>query len=77
MRVLDAQRYAAAFGCLAALADRGDPQAARMALALVRYRPSLAGAAWSATDGQQQHWQALANDGGGGGFVMSALDHAE
>ena len=30
MRVLEAQRYAAAFACLAGLADRGDRQAARM-----------------------------------------------
>ena len=48
-----------------------------MALSLVRYRPSLAGADWSATPGQRRHWQVLADDLDDGGFALSARGDAE
>jgi hypothetical protein len=56
------QRYVAAYGRFAALADQGHAPAALMALAMVRYRPSVVGAAWSASPGQLRRWGALAAD---------------
>jgi ABC-type branched-subunit amino acid transport system substrate-binding protein len=54
------QRYAAAYGRFAALADEGHTPSALMALALVRYRPSTVGGEWSATPAQLRRWSALA-----------------
>ena len=55
-----AHRYAEAYGRFAALADAGDPAAASMALAMVVHGPALFGSDWSATSGQLQRWNALA-----------------
>ena len=55
-----ARRYAEAYGRYAALADAGDPAAASMALTMVVHGPALFGSDWSATSGQLQRWNALA-----------------
>lgn len=60
VHALTAQRYAAAYGRFAALADEGHAPSALMALAMVTYRPSLSGPQWSATPAQLQRWSALA-----------------
>ena len=60
MRALTTQRYAAAYGRFAALADEGHALSALMALAMVRYRPSVVGGEWSATPAQLRRWSALA-----------------
>lgn len=60
MRALTTQRYAAAYGRFAALADEGHAPSALMALAMVRYRPSVVGGEWSATPAQLRRWSALA-----------------
>jgi hypothetical protein len=54
------RRYADAYGRYAALADRGDPTAAWMALSMVTNGPVLYGSEWSATPGQLRRWNALA-----------------
>ncbi len=54
------RRYAEAYGRYADLADAGDPAAASMALAMVVHGPALFGSDWSATGGQLQRWNALA-----------------
>ena len=53
-------RYAAAYGRLAKIADDGVPEAARIALLMVRYGPELYGSHWSATSQQIERWQHLA-----------------
>ena len=58
-RFLD-HRYAEAYGRYASLADAGDPVAAWMALTLVMHGPAVFGSDWSATSGQLQRWNALA-----------------
>jgi hypothetical protein len=60
VRDLMMQRYGAAFDRFAALADRGHPSSALMALALLRYRPTMAGSQWTATPAQVRHWAVLA-----------------
>jgi hypothetical protein len=60
MQALMAQRYAAAYGRFAVLADKGHAPSALMALAMVRYPPSMAGGEWSATPAQLRRWSALA-----------------
>ena len=59
VQAFQAQRYSAAYGRFAALADEGHAPAALMALALVRYAPMF-GAEWSATPAQMEDWSALA-----------------
>jgi hypothetical protein len=59
VQAFQAQRYSAAYGRFAALADDGHAPAALMALALVRYAPVF-GAEWSATPAQMEDWSALA-----------------
>jgi hypothetical protein len=59
VHALTAQRYSAAYDRFAALADKGHAPSALMALAMVRYRPSLSGPPWSATSAQLQRWSAL------------------
>ena len=45
VHALGTQRYSAAYGRFAALADEGHAPSALMALAMVTYRPSMSGAA--------------------------------
>jgi hypothetical protein len=59
VHALTAQRYFAAYSRFAALADEGHAPSARLALALVSYRPSLSGPQWSATPAQLQRWSTL------------------
>ncbi len=59
VRALTAQRYFAAYSRFAALADEGHAPSARIALALVSYRPSLSGPQWTATPAQLQRWSTL------------------
>ncbi len=59
MHALTTQRYSAAYGRFAALADEGHAPSALMALAMVSYRPSMSGPQWSVTPAQQQRWTAL------------------
>jgi hypothetical protein len=57
---LSTQRYSAAYGRFAALAEEGHAPSALMALAMVTYRPSMSGAAqWSVTSAQLQRWSEL------------------
>lgn len=60
MRAYDAGRYAFAYGRLAALADAGHPEAARVALMMLRFGPRLYGSEWSASTGQIDRWLAAA-----------------
>ena len=60
VHALSTQRYSAAYGRFAALAEQGHAPSALMALAMVTYRPSMSGAPqWSATPAQLQRWSAL------------------
>jgi hypothetical protein len=59
VHALSTQRYSAAYGRFAALADEGHAPSALMALAIVTYRPSMSGVEWSATPAQLQRWSAL------------------
>ena len=60
VHALGTQRYSAAYGRFAALADEGHSPSALMALAMVTYRPSRSGAAqWSVTSAQLQRWSEL------------------
>lgn len=74
IRALAAQRYAVAYACFSALADRGDAKAAQMALALVRYRPSASDNDWSATPEQQQYWRQLVGAGNALGPALTAVN---
>lgn len=56
-------RWAGAFGRFAALADRGHPDAARIALIMLRYGRELYRTEWSATDAQVARWVDAANRG--------------
>jgi uncharacterized protein YccT (UPF0319 family) len=56
---LSTQRYSAAYGRFAALAEEGHAPSALMALAMVTFPPSMSGAGWSATPAQLQRWSAL------------------
>lgn len=62
MHALRAQRYSAAYGRFAALADQGHAPSALMALAMVTYRPTLVDREWSATPAQLRRWTDLAMD---------------
>jgi hypothetical protein len=55
-----ARRYAEAYGRYAELADAGHAGAAAVALLMVAEGPALFGTEWSATPGQLQRWQRLA-----------------
>ena len=59
VHALGTQRYSAAYGRFAALADEGHSPSALMALAMVTYRPSMSGAQWLVTPTQLQRWSAL------------------
>ena len=60
LHALGTQRYSAAYGRFAALADEGHAPSALMALAMVTFPPSMSGAAqWSVTSAQLQRWSAL------------------
>ena len=59
VHALGTQRYSAAYGRFAALADEGHSPSALMALAMVTYRPSMSGAQWLVTPAQLQRWSAL------------------
>ena len=59
VHALSTQRYSAAYGRFAALADEGHAPSALMALAMVTYRPSMSGAQWLVTPAQLQRWSAL------------------
>jgi len=54
------QRYSAAYGRFAALADDGHAPSAVMALTMASQGAAVFGSDWSATPGQLQHWSALA-----------------
>jgi len=56
--------WSAAFGRFAALAERGHPDAARIALMMVRYGPELYRSAWTVTPGQLVRWQEAAEAAG-------------
>lgn len=60
MRLYHDGRYAASYGRLVELADRGDAEAARIALLMVRYGPQLYGSQWSASGFQIERWLSLA-----------------
>ena len=60
VHALSMQRYSAAYGRFAALADKDHAPSALMALAMVTFPPSVSGARWSATPAQLRHWSALA-----------------
>ena len=53
------QRYSAAYGRFAQLADAGHVSSAEMALVMYRNGPTLFGTNWSAAPSQQQSWNAL------------------
>jgi hypothetical protein len=53
-------KFAGAYGRFCALADRGHPEAARIALFMLRYGKELYGSDWSASQGQIDGWTALA-----------------
>ena len=59
VHALGAQRYSAAYGRFAALADEGHAPSALMALAMVTYRPSTSEPQWSASPAQLRRWSAL------------------
>ena len=56
------RRFSAAYGRFVLMADRGDAGAASAALFMYRHGQSLFGSDWSATEGQQARWRALALD---------------
>jgi hypothetical protein len=53
-------KFAGAYGRFCALADRGDPEAARIALFMLRYGTQLYGSDWTASQDQIIRWIALA-----------------
>lgn len=61
MRLYHDDRYAAAYGRLLELADEGHAEAARIALLMLRFGPTLYRSQWSASQEQIQHWLALAS----------------
>jgi hypothetical protein len=54
------RRFASAYGRFVLHADRGDAAAANAALFMLRNGKALFGSDWSATEGQQARWNALA-----------------
>ena len=61
MRLYHDDRYAAAYGRLMELADEGHAEAARIALLMLRFGPTLYRSPWSASQEQILHWLALAS----------------
>ncbi len=57
MRLIEHGRWQPAFTRLAALADAGHPQAARIAMIFVRRGASLFGGRFTATARQREGWQ--------------------
>ena len=57
------QRYSAAYGRLAQLADAGHAPSAQLALVMYRNGPALFGNAWSAAPSQLRMWNALVING--------------
>jgi hypothetical protein len=53
-------KFAGAYGRFCALADRGDPDAALIALFMLRYGTQLYSSDWGASQGQIDRWIALA-----------------
>lgn len=49
-------KWSAAYGRFAALADRGHPDAARIAMFMLRYGARLYGSAWTASGWQIEQW---------------------
>lgn len=58
-------QWADAYGRFMDLANRGDPDAARIALFMLRYGPTLYGAYWNAMPHEVRRWQLLAASGRG------------
>ena len=58
LSLFEAGEWGAAFAGLRPLADRGHPQAARLALLLARRGPVLFGGRYAATAHQRRHWAA-------------------
>ena len=58
-------RWADAYGRLVDLANRGDPDAARVALFMLRYGPVLYGSHWDASTEEVEYWQNLTATGWG------------
>lgn len=56
--------YEPAFRLFARLADKGHPEAARLALQMWRYGPRLYRVAFTASASQVQHWETLWGCGG-------------
>lgn len=55
-----AGRATSAYGKFMTLADAGDPEAARIALIMLRHGPEMYGTAWGASQPQIDHWILLA-----------------
>jgi len=55
----DAGRYRQAFDAFTRLADRGDAEAARIAVLMARHGPSLYGDEFTVTDAQARRWTSL------------------
>jgi hypothetical protein len=53
-------RYTSAYGRFVQRADQGDAAAASAALFMLHHGKALFGSEWSATEGQQSRWKALA-----------------
>lgn len=56
-------RWSAAFGTFTALAERGDADAARIVLFMLRYGPMLHGAYWDAPTEDVDYWNNLSASG--------------
>jgi hypothetical protein len=59
LRLFREQRYAAAYGRLAAMADSGHLPSAQLALVMHDQGRALFGSDWSATPDQRRRWNAL------------------
>jgi hypothetical protein len=64
LRLYRAGQWPGAYGRFIALADRGDAQAARMALAMHRDGPSVYGRQWDASLDQLRAWERSAAQAG-------------
>ncbi len=53
-------RWSAAYGRFCRLADQGNPEAARIALVMLRHGVTMYGTNWSASQPQIDHWMKLA-----------------
>ena len=57
------QRYSAAYGRFARLADKGHIPSAQLALVMFRNGPAMFGSEWDATPEQLERWSALVVNG--------------